>query len=55
VTPEAGYRTALLSDSPDEGVRYRPGGSRLRERSGREAGLRYCAGRAQRGRGRSLD
>ena len=30
VTPEAGYRTALLSDSPDEGVRYRPGGSGLR-------------------------
>jgi hypothetical protein len=27
VTPEEDYRTALLSDSPDEGVRYVTGGT----------------------------
>jgi hypothetical protein len=53
VTPEEDYRTAVLSDSPHEGVRYAGGGG-MGERPGREAGLRYSAGRAPRGCGRSL-
>lgn len=52
-TPEEDYRTALLSDSPDAGCSL-CGCFGEGERPGREAGLRYSAGRARRGRGRSL-
>jgi hypothetical protein len=52
VTPEEDYRTALLSDSPDAGVRYRThGGEETAKRPGRQAGPRYSAGRAPGGRG----
>jgi hypothetical protein len=53
-TPEEDHRTALLSDGPHAGVRYASPAGVKRNRSGREAGSRYSAGRAQRGRGRFL-
>jgi hypothetical protein len=53
-TPEEDYRTALLSDSPDAGVRYASPVGGQRKRPGRQAGRRYSAGRAQGGRGRFL-
>ena len=52
-TPEEDYRTALLFDSPDAGCSL-CGWWGTGERPGRAAGLRYSAGRAPRGCGRSI-
>jgi hypothetical protein len=55
VTPEEDCRTALLSDSPDLGVRYRTAASEgQRNDPDAKSGLRYSAGRAPRGCGRFI-
>jgi len=55
VTPEEDYRTALLSDSPDAGCSLsHHGGGETAKRPGRQAGLRYSAGRAPGGCGRFI-
>src|ERR1700722_16448181 len=55
VTPEEDYRTALLSDSPDAGCSLsHHGGGETAKRPGRQAGVRYSAGRAPCGCGRFI-